>query len=131
MQTQTTESIKDQIRRGNDAFEAAFARQDSKELSKLYTNDAALLPPGATEQKGPQTIGQFWQGAMDIGVAKAKLTTVEAEDYGDTAVEIGHYELSSATGDQLDHGKYVVVWKRQGDRWLLHRDIWNTSQSPG
>ncbi|GAA4395568.1 hypothetical protein GCM10023187_02630 [Nibrella viscosa] len=131
MQAQTTESIKDQIRRGNDAFEAAFARQDSKGLSELYTSDAVLLPPGATGQNGPQTIGQFWQGAMDMGVAGVKLTSIEVENHGDTAIEMGQYELRSAAGDQLDHGKYIVIWKRQGGQWRLHRDIWNTSQTAG
>jgi len=27
-----------------------------------------------------------------------------------------------------DRAKYVVVWKKVGGQWLLHRDIWNTSQ---
>jgi len=24
-------------------------------------------------------------------------------------------------------GKYVVIWKRDGGQWKIHRDIWNTS----
>ncbi|HEV7346818.1 YybH family protein [Telluribacter sp.] len=131
MQTQTTESIIGQIRRCNDAFEAAFTRQDSEALAELYTNEGSLLPPGAGELKGKQAIRDFWQGAMQLGVAKARLTTGEAEEHGDTATEIGNFVLSSATGDQIDHGKYLVIWKRQNDRWYLHRDIWNSSQSAG
>lgn len=69
--------------------------------------------------------------AMNLGIANAKLTTVKAEEHVDSALEIGNYELSSATGNQLGYGNYVVIWKRQGDRWLLHRDIWNTSQRLG
>ncbi|GAB3170309.1 YybH family protein [Telluribacter humicola] len=128
MQTQTTQSITGQIRRCNDAFEAAFTQQDSTSLAALYTPDASLLPPGAGEQKGPQAIRDFWMGAMQMGIAKARLTTIEAEELGDTATEIGNYELSSATGDAIDQGKYLVIWKRQGDRWLLHRDIWNSNK---
>lgn len=129
MQTQSTPTIYDEIRQANDAFEAAFDRQDSTGMSQLYTPDAVLLPPGASEMEGPQAIAQFWQGAMQMGVAKAQLTTTEAEQHGDTTVEIGHFVLSGGNGDQLDHGKYLVVWKRQGDQWFLHRDIWNSSQS--
>lgn len=128
MQTQTTESITRQIRQCNDAFEAAFAQQDSNRLVQLYTNDASLLPPGAGEQKGTQAIRDFWMGAMQMGVAQAKLTTTEAEEHGDTATEIGNFVLSSSTGELIDQGKYLVIWKRQGDRWLLHRDIWNSNQ---
>ena len=66
-----------------------------------------------------------------MGVAKATLTTDEAEDLGDTAIEVGRFFLYSATDDLLDQGKYLVVWKRQNEQWLLHQDIWNTSQSAG
>jgi ketosteroid isomerase-like protein len=27
-------------------------------------------------------------------------------------------------------GKYIVVWKKDGDAWRLHRDIWNTDPAP-
>jgi uncharacterized protein (TIGR02246 family) len=131
MQAQTSESITNQLRQCNDTFEAAFARQDSAGLARLYTPGGSLLPPGTGELKGQEAIRNFWQGAMDMGVAKAKLTTVEAEEHGDTAIETGQYVLSSTSGDTLDHGKYLVVWKHQGERWYLHRDIWNTSQSEG
>ena len=131
MQTQTSESIADQIRQCNDAFEAAFARQDSAAIASLYTGEASLLPPGTTPQKGHSAIANFWQGAMQMGVAKVTLTTDEAEDLGDTAIEVGRFALYSATDDLLDQGKYLVIWKRQNGEWLLHQDIWNTSQSAG
>ena len=128
---ETQSSITEQIRRCNDAFEAAFARQDSAAMARLYTEEAVLLPPGADTQKGPTAIQNFWQGAMQLGVAKATLTTAEAEDLGDTVIEVGHYTLYSAADDLLDQGKYLVVWKRQKGQWFLHQDIWNTSQSAG
>jgi ketosteroid isomerase-like protein len=46
---------------------------------------------------------------------------------GDLAAETGKYDLTGADGTVLDSGKYVVVWKREGGHWKLHRDIWNTS----
>jgi ketosteroid isomerase-like protein len=27
----------------------------------------------------------------------------------------------------MDRGKYIVVWKDEGGKWKLHRDIWNSS----
>ncbi|WP_247236051.1 DUF4440 domain-containing protein [Telluribacter sp. SYSU D00476] len=129
MQTQTTESITGQIRQCNDAFEAAFVQQDSASVAALYTPDALLLPPGYAEFKGIQAVRDFWRGAMEMGVARIRLTTVEAEEHGDTATEIGNFVISSATGDTIDQGKYLVIWKRKDGRWYLHRDIWNSSQS--
>jgi hypothetical protein len=49
---------------------------------------------------------------------------------GDTAHEVGQYELLDAAGKTLDRGKYVVLWKKEGGRFKLHRDIWTTSMPP-
>jgi ketosteroid isomerase-like protein len=64
---------------------------------------------------------------MDAGVKEVKLTVVEVEPHGDTAHEVGTYVLTGEGGKTIDSGKYVVVWKRQGGQWKLHRDIWNTN----
>jgi hypothetical protein len=42
-------------------------------------------------------------------------------------VEVGKYTLSVAGGQVVDRGKYVVIWKQEGDEWQWHRDIWNSS----
>ena len=127
MQTQV-EPIEQQLRRCNDAFEIAFAAKDSAGVAALYTPDAVLLPPGSPEITGTSAIQQFWQGAMDMGVAAAKLTTVAAEELGDKTIEQGQFVLSAADGSPLDHGKYVVIWKQHEGHWHLYQDIFNSSQ---
>ena len=49
---------------------------------------------------------------------------------GDTANEVGKLELRDAEGKVLDRAKYVVIWKKEGGSWKLHRDIWTTSVVP-
>jgi ketosteroid isomerase-like protein len=29
-----------------------------------------------------------------------------------------------------DKGKYIVVYKKDGDKWKLYRDIWNSDNPP-
>ena len=69
-----------------------------------------------------------WQGALDAGLTAATLDTVEVDSTGDTAVEVGRYTLRAKGGQVADAGTYVVVWKREGGGWKLHRDIWNTNR---
>jgi ketosteroid isomerase-like protein len=38
---------------------------------------------------------------------------------------IGLFEVSSKDGNQLDKGKYLVLWKKENGKWKLHRDISN------
>jgi ketosteroid isomerase-like protein len=54
-------------------------------------------------------------------------STRELEGHGTTAVEIGEYTRKQSNGQTLDRGKYLVIWKRVGDDWKIHRDMINTS----
>jgi uncharacterized protein (TIGR02246 family) len=123
----TATSIRDEIRRANAAFEAAFERGDADAIAALYTSTGVLLPTGMGSIQGAAGIAAFWAGAMKMGIARVKLETQDIEELSDTAIELGHYQLLGAEGEQLDHGKYLVVWKEQLGQWKLHQDIWNTS----
>lgn len=119
------------IAAANQNFMSSFGRGDSAGIAALYTADGQLLPSNMDVVTGLDGIQAFWQGAIEMGIKEASLKTAELEDHGDTAIEVGRYELGDGAGNVLDHGKYLVVWKRQEDGWKLHRDIWNTSaQTP-
>ena len=118
------------IEAGNRQWEAAVAKGDGAAVAALYTANGQLLPAGSEVVTGTAAIQKFWQGVMDSGIRGAKLTTLEVEGHGDSAHEVGQYELRDQGGKVLDKGKYVVIWKREGGRWKLHRDIWTTSQPP-
>ena len=111
----------------NARFSADFAKGDATAVASHYTIAGQVLPPNGEVVKGREAIAQFWKGAMDAGVKGVKLTVVEAESHGGTAHEVGTYVFTGEGGKTLDTGKYIVIWKRDGGQWKLHRDIWNTS----
>ncbi len=112
----------------NQVFMARFKSGDAAGIADLYTRNGQLLPAQSDFVAGRDAIQAFWQGAMDMGLKEAKLETVELEDHGTTAIEVGRYTLFAEGGQVVDAGKYVVVWKQEDGGWKLHRDIWNTSQ---
>jgi uncharacterized protein (TIGR02246 family) len=129
--TQST-AVRKAIAVANEAFMAAFNSGDAAGVAALYTEAGQLLPPNADVMAGKQAIQTFWQGAMDAGIASAQLEIVEVEDHGDTAIEVSQYTLGGAGGQQLDQGKYIVIWKHEAGDWKLHRDIFNSSMpAPG
>jgi len=122
-----TTTVRAKVLAGNKKFMAAFGQKNAGALAKLYTKGGQLLPPGSEVVAGGAAIQAFWQGALDMGLAQAKLDTVEVEAHRDTAIEVGKYTLLGAGGQVADAGKYLVIWKVEGKSWKLHRDIWNSS----
>jgi len=119
--------VRSQIEAANREFMAAFARQDAAAVAKLYASGGQLLPPNSDMVSGVDGIREFWKGTMAQGITAVTLETREVEPAGDGAVEVGRYRIMA--GDALaDQGKYLVVWKKEGGAWRLHRDMWNTSQ---
>jgi ketosteroid isomerase-like protein len=115
------------IEEGNQQWSAAFSQGDSAAIAAMYTLNAQLFPMHSEIVSGMEAIQQFWQGVIASGVKGATLTTLEVDEQGDTAYEVGKYELRGEGNKVLDHGKYVVVWKREQGKWRLHRDIWNSN----
>ena len=108
----------------NRAVEDAVRKRDTERLATLYTADAIVMPPDAPFVKGRDNIKQFWGSAIEqLGVKDVRLNTIDLEIAGDTAHEVGEAVLTLESGGTT--GKYVVVWKKVGGQWRLHRDIWN------
>ncbi len=127
MQSTVVVTALDGIAAANERFMQVFARGDAAALAALYTADGQLLPPGGEVVAGREAIQAFWQGAMDGGVAGATLAIAEVEEHGDTAIEVSRYTLFGAGEQPLDRGKYIIIWKREGGEWRMHRDIFNSS----
>ena len=110
-------------------FVAAYNAGDAATVASLYSEDAALYPPGGERVDGRSAIQTFWQGAIDSGMKIDDLHAVEVEARSDMAGEVGVFTLSvpGDSGPTKVAGKYIVIWKRSGQTWQLHRDIWNTN----
>ena len=123
-----SDDMRSRIEAANRDWMNAFKRADADSMAEAYTSQGQLLPANSGFVNGTDAIRGFWQGAIDMGLKEAVLETLEVEAHGDTAIEVGQYRLMAAGGALADQGKYLVVWKNDGGKWKLHRDIWTTSQ---
>ena len=119
--------VHNEIAVADDNFMAIFGDGDATALAELYTEDAQLLPPNSDFVIGKEAIRAFWQSIMDMGIKAVKLEIIEVAGHGDTAIEMSRFTLEDKLGQALDKGKYIVVWKREGGQWKLHRDIFNSN----
>ncbi|RWD66867.1 MAG: SgcJ/EcaC family oxidoreductase [Mesorhizobium sp.] len=123
------QSAKDAIEASNAEFMKSLNGKDAAGVASHYTEDAAVLPPNGMRVDGRENIQKFWQGIIEYGVSDLKLTTVEVEERGDLAFELGSFTYKAPGKDSkpMDaSGKAIVVWKKaQNGSWQLYRDIWN------
>jgi uncharacterized protein (TIGR02246 family) len=112
-------------------FIDAAKKADVATLSGFFTDDAVVLAPNAKAAHGRAEIDKANTDMFAaLKVTALKLSTEDVITTGDYAIETGSYDrtLQPKTGKAIhDVGKYVVVWKRQGDgSWKLVREIYNT-----
>lgn len=110
------------IRAVNAEFTACFNRGDLAAVAALYTNDAQLLVPNHEPFSGPAAIQAVLTGLRGDGASLA-LESLEVEGSGDAVAEVGRYTLTLADGEPADRGKFIVLWRRVGGAWRLHRDM--------
>lgn len=113
----------------NAKFIAAYNAGDAAGVAAVYTQDAVIMPPDGAAITGHDAVAAFWQSEFDSGSAGATLTTLEVVKIDDNnAVERAQFEVFNSAGASLSVGKYVVYWRKTGDGWLMHWDIWNVGQ---
>ncbi len=119
----------DEFKRVNSIFETeVVAGRDFGAVEQVYTKDARILPPGADMLTGLDHISGFWQQAITtLNVKSLKLTTVDLQIAGDTAVEVGTAEMATDLPTSPSSLKYVVVWKKEAEGWKWQIDIWNAA----
>ena len=110
-------------------FEAAFNQGDAAGLAKLYTADTILMAPNYGRIRGRRAVAGLWQRFFDAGVSDLKLRTLELEAKETQASEVGLFSLTAPDGKGgrvTGNGKYIILWRREGDgTWRLNRHIWN------
>lgn len=117
------------VQKLSDRWAAAFNAGNAGAVAAMYADDAYVLPPGGPMVEGRGAIEGFWtQTARQVG--DVKLVTVDVQRLGRrSAREIGTVTLETkAQPPQQVVGKYVVVWRKVGSRWLLATDIWNSNK---
>jgi ketosteroid isomerase-like protein len=125
-------SLKDEIQAAQELLAQAFVARDAVRGAALYTRDARLMPDGIPTCVGQGDVCDFFGGAIEQGIVAARFTTQDVEGDDTQAVEIGRYELFSAhpSGDRVrvDDGRYLVVWRKEGDGWRIFRGMFNRAQ---
>ena len=104
--------------------EAALKGDTASFASNIYHPDAEIYPPNE-EAMGAKSASSMMATFPKMGIKSFSLNTKELYEGDDVVTEVGTYEMGDGN-KTIDKGKYIVVWKKDGDKWKLFRDIWNS-----
>ena len=114
-------------------FSAAFIRGDAAAMADLYTPDGVIFPEQSEWITGRDAIRRYFTPGPGRSVTRHLLTPSRIVVDGHHAYDYGTYEIAGERDGVAwgpSRGKYVVVWRRQGDSWRMQLDIWNSIAKP-
>jgi uncharacterized protein (TIGR02246 family) len=121
-----TAAARQAIAQISDAWEAAAATGDHAGITALYADDAIIHPANQPPASGREALAAYFAESFGQPATDFVLTTndIEFSDAGDMAYEVG--TSSAPTGP----GKYLTVYRMDGDRWLIVADTWSDDAPP-
>jgi ketosteroid isomerase-like protein len=75
---------------------------------------------------GKKNLLPLFASLIKAGITKVELKTIDVWGTAEMLIEEGELTLSTAEGKLIDKGKYLVVWKKEGDKWKIFRDMSNS-----
>lgn len=107
------------------SYEQAWAANDAKALASLFVEDGLALPSGQLPARGAENIRKAYShGAGQPTILRA----IEYRMSGDLAYIVGGYGPAKQANDI---GKFVLVLRQVGGRWLIAADIENMNAMMG
>jgi len=124
-----TEADKAAMRAVDQKFVDAVLAKNWAAAAAVYTADASFMPPNGPLVKGSAAI-QAWMPSLPP-LTTFTLEAQQIDGVGDFAYARGVYTMSftlpGATAPTEDHGKYIVIGRKQADgSWLIAEDIFNS-----
>ena len=106
--------------------EWAQSTKDLDTFMSYFSPNATVHPPGMRAVTGPDAIRKDFE-AMSGSPGFALAWTAARADVsrsGDVGYTTGAYDMTM--NGATEKGKYVTVWKKQGDAWKVAEDIFNS-----
>jgi ketosteroid isomerase-like protein len=123
-----SEADKTSISKATTDINQAFnATKDYKAYANAYyAEDATILYPNSEAVKGRDAIITLFSNFGSTMNVFPTIVDINGKD--DLAYVYGTVKMETDAGVELDHGKYLEIWKKQKDgKWQVIYDIYNTS----
>lgn len=131
MSTPDLSSVKKAIEERNQQYFAAIENNDVKAFEAQFLEDSWIMVPNVPVYCGPDAVAEYFnEGLLKNRIVRGRSITIDL--YGiDTEVitEVGFYQLYNKSNEQVDDGKFIVLWKRVDGQWKRLRQMLASSRS--
>ncbi|GAA6154265.1 YybH family protein [Pseudoteredinibacter isoporae] len=116
------------IDKHNNVLAEAIMQGDIERLSDshAYTDDAYVYAPSTPTVHGKENIREFWEGVIQAGAKHVSLEIHDVHNSGELAYAVGTLRFVDTSGQASD-SRYLLVFKKDGEQWKLHLDMWTPS----
>lgn len=126
------EAITEYIDKMEDTLEMAYNQQNPGLFKRFYHREAVSYGEGREQLFGRSNMlrafkRQVVQNPNYNSRYRYHTLDVSVGADGEVAVESGKWVMTDTLGNEKDHGFYMVLFRKTGNRYLSVRDIWNTA----
>jgi uncharacterized protein (TIGR02246 family) len=117
------------IRQMGDEWARHWNAGDLDGVAAIYAEDAVYLPPHHKAVHGREAIREYVKTPLSHGVTDLAFEVTSIKQQGPIAWDVGTYRMTIPQNEgskRQDHGKYLTVWRRIGEGWLIAADAWSS-----
>lgn len=104
-------------------FAKLLSESNPDAIAAMLTSGARLFPPNSPVVDGPAAIVEYYKGAVSKHLTW-QLAVENRVMLGHVALAEGNYRVTStATGSEIEAGKWLSVWGYQDGAWKVARLI--------
>lgn len=126
------ERARERIKELQQQWVEAVAQGDVETIAGFYAKDAWFLPVGSPPLNGREDIRAWWEETL-ADPPWRKMTfrplVIRFNGSGDWAYDVGASRtvVAGEDGDNVEWGKYLVVWKMVENEWKVVADAFNSN----
>jgi len=121
-------STKAEIQALETFYDSASNAGDFKTLMTIYSDDVIGLGNNKMRTQGKANVQKEMESSFEAGkISHSKTTEVFGD--GDVITEIGEFSNTDIKG-KTSTGKYICVWKKQNEKYLIIAEIMNLDVKP-
>ena len=118
---------KSEVVAAGENFVIAINSGDHEAAADCYTEDAKIMRPNSQSIVGKANILKAFAQRLNQGKLRFSMKTIAVYGEGDMLTAEEEWMLSDDQGKIIDEGKSLEIYKKEGGKWKMFRDCFNSN----